>query len=137
MVFVSLCLFVCLCVFMFLAYRSQFQTNLHETSPHGRVNHKQEAYCFCFSKILNFHLTDSKFEQVLHIRSMNSTTNYFWGQHWQNHKGLISKIVNFHQIDLKFEEDLQIWSLNSTTYYFCGQLTLPLKCFITPPFFQF
>ena len=33
-------LFVCL----FVAYRSQFSTDLHETSPHCRVCHEEEAY---------------------------------------------------------------------------------------------
>ena len=32
------------------------------------------------SKILNFHPIDLKCEDHLHIRSLNSTTNYFWGQ---------------------------------------------------------
>ena len=32
------------------------------------------------SKILNFHPIDLKFEEDLHIWSLNSTTNYFWGQ---------------------------------------------------------
>ena len=33
------------------------------------------------SKILNFHPIDKKFEQDLYIMSLNSTTNYFWGQY--------------------------------------------------------
>jgi len=37
---------VCLSVCLFVACRSRFQTDLHETSPHGRVYHKEEAYCF-------------------------------------------------------------------------------------------
>ena len=32
------------------------------------------------SKILNFHPIDLKFEEELHIWSLNSTTKYFWGQ---------------------------------------------------------
>ena len=72
-------LFVCLSI----AFRSQFQTDLHETSPHGRVYHKEEAYCFWgqnvnnfgeISKILNFHLIDLKFDKDLYFRSLNSTS---------------------------------------------------------------
>jgi len=32
------------------------------------------------SKIVNFHLIDLKFEEELHIWSLNWTTNYCWGQ---------------------------------------------------------
>ena len=71
------------------------------------------------SKIINFHPIDFKFEEDLHIRSGNSTTNYFGG-----HQGEIPKIVNFHSIDLKFEDNyLHIRSLNSTTNYFFGQIS--------------
>ena len=57
------------------------------------------------SKIINSHLIDLKFEEDLDIRSLNSTTNYFWGQHRpkvNNFYGAISKILHFHPIDLKF-----------------------------------
>ena len=71
------------------------------------------------SKIDHFHPIDFKFEEHLHIRSLNSTTNYFEVNIGQKVSiGRISKIVNFHPIDLKFEEDLYLWSLNSTTNYF-------------------
>ena len=36
-------LLFCLSVYLFVANRLQFQTDLHETSPHGRVFHKKEA----------------------------------------------------------------------------------------------
>ena len=42
---VLFCLYVCLFAGQ-IAYMSQFQTDLHETSPCGRVCRKQEAYCF-------------------------------------------------------------------------------------------
>ena len=65
------------------------------------------------SKIVNFYPIDLKFEEDLHIKSLNSTTNYFLGQHRplgqhrsKVNRGRISKIVNFYPIDLKFEEDL-------------------------------
>ena len=38
-------------VSLFVADRSQFQTDLHKTSPHGRVCHKEEAYCFWGQKV--------------------------------------------------------------------------------------
>ena len=55
-----------------------------------------------------------KFEEELHIWSLNSTTHYFCGQvgpkgqHRPKVNNLVgvSKILNFHPIDLKFEEDL-------------------------------
>ena len=42
---------VSVCVCMSIAYRSQFQTNLHETSPHGTVCDKEKAYCFWGQKV--------------------------------------------------------------------------------------
>ena len=64
-------------------------------------------------KIVKFHSIDLKFVQDIHISSLNSTTNYDWGQHRPkvqhqskvNNLGAISKILNFHPIDLKFEQD--------------------------------
>ena len=68
----------------------------------------------------------------MHIRSLNSTANYFWGQHigQKVNIGRISKIITFHPIDLKFEEDLYCRSLNSTTNYFWGQHRSNLSIFI-------
>ena len=71
-IFTPLCLFVCLSlllakskIFQFywsvdfvilsdcltITYRSQFQMDLHESSSHGRVCHKEEACCFWSQKV--------------------------------------------------------------------------------------
>ena len=65
----------------------------------------QEVSIGLISKIVNFHPIDLKFEEDLDIKSLNSTTNYFWGQHRPkvNNLGAISIILNFLLIDLKFE----------------------------------
>ena len=79
-------LLFCLSVCLSIACRSQFQTDLHEASPPGRVCHKQEVYCFWgqkvnnwyeISKILNFQPIDLKFEEDLYFRSLNSTSQLF------------------------------------------------------------
>ena len=44
--------------------------------------HSFEVNIGRISKIDNFHLIDLKFEEDLHIWWCDSTTNYFWGQHW-------------------------------------------------------
>ena len=71
-----------------------------------------------FSKILNFHPIDSKFEEDLHIKSLKSTTIFQVNIGQMVNTGQISNIINFHPIDLKFEQDFHIKSLNSTTNYF-------------------
>ena len=82
-------------------------------------------------KIVIFHPIDLKFEQDLHIASLNLETNYFWGQ---NLKGqlkvkllksshFIWKVINLHPINLKVGQDLHRSSLN-----FGKQLLLRSKC---------
>ena len=81
------------------------------------------------SKIVIFHLIDLKFEQDLHIASLNWETNYFCGQKVKGQlkgKHLKSsifnwKIVNLHPIKLKVEQDLQRSLLNWESNYFWGQ----------------
>ena len=42
------------------------------------IDFEVKGHQFCqISKILNFHPIDLKFEEDLHIRSVNSTNNYF------------------------------------------------------------
>ena len=90
--------------------------------PKGQHRPKFNNYAG-ISKILNFHASDFKFEEDLHISLLNSTSIYFWGQHRPKvNKGRISKIVNLYLIDLKFSEELPIWTLNSTTNYFWGEI---------------
>ena len=47
----SVCLSVSLSLCLSVAYRPQFETDLHEISPHGRVCHKEEAFCFWGQKV--------------------------------------------------------------------------------------
>ena len=73
-----------------------------------KVNIDQKVNIGQISEILNFNPIKLKFEEHLHIRSMNSTTSYFWGKHWpkgQNRpKGQLFEILTFHPIELKFED---------------------------------
>ena len=46
----------------------------------SQVNRGQKINTGRISKIVNFHMIDLKFGEDLHIWSLNSTTNYFWGQ---------------------------------------------------------
>ena len=92
-------------------------TIIFEVNIGQKVNMGQKVNIGQISKIANFYVIDLKFEEDLHIRSLNSTTNYFWGQQ-RPKAGQISKFVNFHPIDLIFEKELHISSLNSTTNYF-------------------
>ena len=81
------------------------------------------------SKIVIFHPIDFKFEQDLHIASLNWETNYFWGQIVEGQlkvnllksSTFIWKIVNFHPIDLKMKQPLQSTLLNWETNYFWDQ----------------
>ena len=81
------------------------------------------------SKIVIFHPIDLKFEQDLHIASLNWESSYFWGQKVKGQlkvKLLKSsifnwKIVSLHPINLKVEQHLHNSSLNWETNYFWGQ----------------
>ena len=108
------CLFVC----MSIAYSSQFQTDIHETSPPGRVHHKQEAYCFRGQMVNIGQRSTTKLEFLKSSIFIPLTWNLkricisgFWIQppiifvvniSQKVIISRISKVVNFHAIDLKF-----------------------------------
>ena len=95
-VILSVCLFVCLSFSPTGHNFKQIFTKLHHMVEfvirknlivfevkRAKGQHRPKVNNFGeFSKILDFHPIDLKFEENLYFRSLNSTTNYFRGQHW-------------------------------------------------------
>ena len=121
--------FVILSVCLSITYRSQFKTDLQETLPNCRGSLNWEIYWFwChISKIVIFHPIDLKFEQDLHVASLDWETNYLWDQKVKGQlevkllkPNFIWKIVNFHLIDLITKQQFHITSLNwENNYFWC------------------